>query len=346
MPLVAVKAILNTLKETKMTKNILIQAAETHAKQVAPVVQMAKDCSSDSSKQQPSTMPPSKTDPSASSFISRVQSAVQDADLLPEEGPICASIYGAAIVRELAKVKKFHALTRKQVENVVSTNKCGLILNGTPGLGKTHVVKDVLNGLGLTNNVDYLIVKGHVTGAKLYQILWMYREKGKVVILDDCDTLFAQDLGLTILKAALDPDVTTVSYETTKVPILNGKEVPCFSYEGTLIVCTNVKFSSGYQSQRTAHLNAIQSRANVWPVLMSKLETKFANIFYMVIEQGYLDGLLDNEQKRDLLDFIWKHKGDMPRLDLRDPKRIAEQIQIDPENWIETAEVLIGVANV
>jgi len=331
---------------TNQTPSTAVQKTTTHAEQGTPKAQLANYSQIDNPMQQSNTMPLPKTDHSASSFISRVQSVAPDADLVSEEEPICPSTYGPVIIKELVKVKKFHDLTRKHVENVVATNKCGLILNGTPGLGKTHVVKEVLNGLGLTNLVDYVIVKGHLTGAKLYQILWKYREKGKVVVLDDCDTLFAKDLGLTILKAALDPDVTTVSYETTQVPIFNGKEVPNFSYEGTLIVCTNVKFDSGYQSQRTTHLKAIQSRANFWPVLMSKLEAKFANIFFMVVDQGYLDELLNNQQKRELLDFIWKHKGDMPRLDLRDPKRIAEQMQIDPVNWVAIAEVLIGVANV
>jgi hypothetical protein len=316
-----------------------------NAELAAPVVQLVNDCQIDNPMRQSNTMPLPKIDPSASSFISRVQSVVPGADLVSEEEPICPSIYGAAIVKEVAKVKNLHDLTRSQVECVVKNNQCGLILKGTPGLGKTFIVKDVLTSQGFIEYVDYVIIKGHITGAKLYQVLWKFRQKGKIVVLDDCDTLFADDIGLTVLKAALDPDVTTVSYETTRVPIFNGVETPSFNYEGTLIVCTNVNLRTGNLGRRSTHLSAIHSRALVWPVLMSSIEAKFANVFYMLVERGYLDQLIDSKQKRDLLDFIWKHKGVMVHLDLRDPQRIAHQMKNDPTNWIASSQILVGATN-
>jgi hypothetical protein len=52
------------------------------------------------------------------------------------------------------------------------------------------------------------VIKGAMTALGLYAQLYKYSDKKNVLIFDDCDSVFADELALNILKAALDSGKT------------------------------------------------------------------------------------------------------------------------------------------
>jgi hypothetical protein len=85
-----------------------------------------------------------------------------------------------------------------------------LIITGDPGVGKTRVVRDTLESLGMQKDSDYYFVTGTATTAGLYELL--FKNRSRLLIFDDCDAVFKDPESVNILKGALDTyDVREIS---------------------------------------------------------------------------------------------------------------------------------------
>jgi len=116
-----------------------------------------------------------------------------------------------------------------------------LVVTGMAGMGKTHVVKQTLEDLGLTESEDFVHFKGRATAAGLY--ITLYENSDKIVVLDDCDSVFKDDDAVNILKGALD------SYDTRRISYITSRElkdaylnpVPRqFEFTGKIIFISNI----------------------------------------------------------------------------------------------------------
>lgn len=245
---------------------------------------------------------------------------------------------------ELAEVLNHQALTQEFIGGVISGVQPHAIITGAPGLGKSHSVQKALEDAGKIAAKDYYIVKGHITPTQLFKILYLFREKGKVVVLDDCDDVFNTEIGLNILKAAMDPTNKTVSYFSQRYMVINDRVVQDFVFDGTIILCTNVTLSTGRVGRKSEHMAAITSRAPIWPMNWRTRTQKFAQIYNMVKNVGYLafDERTDisPEQIDELLNFLWEYLEDINNLDLRLPYRIAAQMKAS-KNWRELCAILV-----
>ena len=116
-----------------------------------------------------------------------------------------------------------------------------LVLTGMAGVGKTHLVKETLKGLGLRESYDFEHFKGKATAAGLYMTL--YQNSDKIVIFDDCDSVFKDDDAVNLLKAALDSyDTRKISYISTR-PLKDefGEPIPThFEFTGKIIFISNI----------------------------------------------------------------------------------------------------------
>jgi hypothetical protein len=256
------------------------------------------------------------------------------------------SAFGADFEREVLDVRKHLELTQRFVRSVIDGVHKNAILQGPPGLGKSHVVIQALKAAGKIEKHDYFVVKGHVTPTSLYLLLCMLRNPGQVLVLDDCDDVFNTDLGFNLLKAALDPDNRKVSFQSQRLPVINGVAVGDFEFNGTLIMCTNVALNTNQGSRRSQHMAAVLSRAIQWPLKWDSSQRKFAQIYNMVVNDDYLAvderTSLNNDQKLLLLKFIWSHLGKIRDLDLRLPQKIAAEMKANT-NWVDTCRVFLGV---
>lgn len=119
-----------------------------------------------------------------------------------------------------------------------------LVLTGMAGVGKTHLVKETLKGMGLTESTDFVHFKGRSTAAGLF--ITLYNNSNKIVIFDDCDSVFKDDDAVNILKAALDSyDTRRISYISSK-PLKDewGNPLPAhFEFTGKVIFISNINQS-------------------------------------------------------------------------------------------------------
>lgn len=119
-----------------------------------------------------------------------------------------------------------------------------LVITGMAGVGKTHLVKETLKVMGLRESHEFVHFKGRATAAGLF--ITLYQNSDKVVILDDCDSVFKDDDAVNILKAALD------SYDTRKISYISSKQlkdefgdpIPAhFEFTGRIIFISNINQS-------------------------------------------------------------------------------------------------------
>jgi len=119
-----------------------------------------------------------------------------------------------------------------------------LVVTGGAGMGKTHLVKQTLADMGLDESTDFVHFKGRATPAGLF--ITLYENSDKIIVLDDCDSVFKDDDAVNILKGALDSyDSRKISYITSK-PLKDefGIEVPRhFEFTGRIIFISNIEQS-------------------------------------------------------------------------------------------------------
>ena len=119
-----------------------------------------------------------------------------------------------------------------------------LVITGSAGTGKTHIVKSTLEEMGLKESTDFVHFKGRATPAGLFVTL--YENNDKIIVLDDCDSVFKDDDAVNILKGALDSyDTRKISYISTKsLKDEFGSEVPRhFEFSGRIIFISNINQS-------------------------------------------------------------------------------------------------------
>lgn len=119
-----------------------------------------------------------------------------------------------------------------------------LVITGQPGLGKTFQVIAMLNEMGMREGWDYVHVKGRASAAGMF--ITLYENRDKLVIFDDCDSVFRDQDAVNVLKGALDSyDRRVISWISAK-PLKDGDgdEMPrSFTFTGQVIFISNMDIS-------------------------------------------------------------------------------------------------------
>lgn len=217
-----------------------------------------------------------------------------------------------------------------------------MIVSGPPGVGKSHGVEEVLDryatmetlGAGKTHEV----IKGAMSPIGLYCKLFNMADKGKVVVFDDCDSIFQDDLSLNILKAALDSKKNRWIHWNTDSFKLRNEGVPDkFKFEASAIFITNLKFDK-VKGKLREHLSALESRCHYMDLTIDTDKDKVLRI-KQVVQDGMLDERkLAQEVKEDIMDFVDINKNRLRELSLRTVLKVADLAEAFPNKWEAMAE--------
>jgi len=217
-----------------------------------------------------------------------------------------------------------------------------MIVSGPPGVGKSHGVEEVLERyktletLGGTKKFE--VIKGAMSPIGLYCKLYKNSEKGNVVVFDDCDSIFNDELSLNILKAALDSKKTRKIHWNTDSFKLRNEGVPDqFNFEASAIFITNLKFDK-VKGKLREHLEALESRCHYMDLTIDTDREKMLRI-RQVIQDGMLNTYkLSDEVKEDIIDFVDINKNRLRELSLRTVLKVADLAVAFPNTWESYAE--------
>ena len=217
-----------------------------------------------------------------------------------------------------------------------------MIVSGPPGVGKSHGVEEVLDRYNTVQQLgggkSFEVIKGAMSPIGLYCKLFNMADKGKVVVFDDCDSIFQDELSLNILKAALDSKKQRYIHWNTDSFKLRNEGVPDkFKFEASAIFITNLKFDK-VKGKLREHLEALESRCHYMDLTIDTDRDKMLRI-RQVVNDGMLNEYqLSEDIVEEIIDFCDINKKRLRELSLRTVLKVADLAIAFPDRWESYAE--------
>ena len=217
-----------------------------------------------------------------------------------------------------------------------------MIVSGPPGVGKSHGIEEVLDRYktleALGGSRKYEVIKGAMSPIGLYCKLYSMADAGNVVVFDDCDSIFNDELSLNILKAALDSKKRRMIHWNTDSFKLRNEGVPdSFEFKASAIFVTNLKFDK-VKGKLREHLAALESRCHYMDLTIDTDRDKILRI-KQITNDGMLNSYkFSDDIVQDIIDFIDVNKNRLRELSLRTVLKIADLAKAFPTRWEAMAE--------
>lgn len=217
-----------------------------------------------------------------------------------------------------------------------------VIVSGPAGLGKSFNVDKRLSSWD-PEQVNHSIVKGFIRPTGLYKLLYDHREPGQVIVFDDADSVFFDDISLNLLKGVCDTtDIRRVSWlAETKMETDEGEKVPrSFVFEGTIIFITNLDFDDMIERghKLAPHMLALVSRSHYIDLAMKTKRDYLARIRQVVKDGMLREHGLSTEQEEEVMAYIEQKQNVLRELSLRMAVKIANLVKTG-QNWKKLANV-------
>lgn len=214
-------------------------------------------------------------------------------------------------------------------EVVYERNSNGLLIIGMGGVGKTETVIRKVSELCNTNGREFVRLTTNTTAPALYQFLFVNRDK--LIIIDDCDSALKEDKCIALLKNAMDTSRTRVIqwhakgnmyYTPTKgmtdAEMNDNFEIANtlpneFVFSGQIILISNIllhKFKDKALLTRSSTINVMLSRKELKERLieiLSNFDTTLSETEYNEV-LDYMFMVVDNhEVKQEVNIRTFKH---------------------------------------
>ncbi len=217
------------------------------------------------------------------------------------------------------------------------------IVSGPAGLGKSYTVESVMDELEKKGqSITY--IKGYVRPLALYRLLYGARHTKSVLVFDDADSVFYDDVSINLLKGACDSTDRRVlhwlSESVGRLEDEDGEPVPeKFEFNGSVIFITNYDFDALIQggSKLAPHFEALVSRS-MYLDLEMKTKMDYVVRIRQVVGLGMLAqrGLSKSEETM-IVEFIENNKDALRELSLRMVIKLATLFRMDHKNWQKLA---------
>lgn len=219
-----------------------------------------------------------------------------------------------------------------------------MIVSGPGGLGKSYTVEKTLRSWD-PSGTNYQVVRGYIRPTGLFKLLYQNRAPGQVLVFDDADSVFLDDVSINLLKAVCDStDERIVSYMTEGVLIDEdtAERLPkSFKFEGTIIFITNIDMDSMVDSgsKLAPHFEALITRSHYIDLAM-KTRRDYIIRIKQVVGSGMLRTRgLDADAESDVMDFIDQNQDRLRELSLRMALKLADIRKRNSKTWKKTALV-------
>ncbi len=196
-----------------------------------------------------------------------------------------------------------------------------IIASGNPGIGKTYTAEYILEGAAHRSEILFTSIRGYVKPTGLYKLLWESRHKNCVLMFDDADSVFDDEIGLNLLKGALDTTKRrTISWRSEKsFEAEDGDAIPnSFDFEGAVVFITNKNFDHEIRrnSKLTPHLEALISRSFYLDLNLETPRELMVRIKSVVRKTDML-GALTKSQQNDIIQYMESNVTMLRELSLR-----------------------------
>ena len=214
-----------------------------------------------------------------------------------------------------------------------------MIVTGPPGVGKSFGVEAELEKASLfdilgSRKVKSEVVKGSTSALGLYATLYKYSDPNCVLVFDDSDSIFFDDVCLNLLKGALDTGKKRKISWLSDSHMLRKEGIPdSFNFQGSVIFITNLSFANIQSKKLKDHLAALESRCHFVDLKINTTRDKMLRI-----KQIVADGMLEEfdfgkDGEAEVVDFVTGNVGKMREISLRTVIKVAQLKKAFPDRW-------------
>jgi predicted AAA+ superfamily ATPase len=266
-----------------------------------------------------------------------------DVEYLDGDAPVAQPVTVAETDQEaMNRIATRFEILDEMAEACIKGDIRAMIVSGPPGVGKSFGVEQQLEKASLFDKIankrqKYEVVKGAMTALGLYAQLYRYSDKGNILVFDDCDSVFGDELSLNILKAALDSGKRRRICWNSDSRLLRDEGIPnAFEFKGSAIFITNLKFENVRSKKLQDHLEALESRCHFVDLTIDTERDKMLRIRQVNRDaQGGLFGdysFMNNEAEL-ILDFMEANRTKLRELSIRTALKIADLVKMSPNKW-------------
>lgn len=241
----------------------------------------------------------------------------------------------------LDKIRDIDSTFSELVRSMAHQNLNSLVISGAPGLGKSHDVNQILSDQN-GGEWNHTFWRGYIKATGLFRLLYENRQPGQVLVLDDTDAIFSDEVALNILKAALELKKSrTIGWGSEKeFTDQDGEVIPrYFEYQGSIIFLTNLSIRKLIESNSkfATHLAAIESRSLVFDI---RIETprEFLMKIKLKLESGLLsDHGLSDQAQNEIFNYMEQNQNRLTELSLRMVEKLGLLYKSNPTGWRKMA---------
>jgi hypothetical protein len=253
----------------------------------------------------------------------------------------------------MERISERFEILEDMTDAAIMGNIRSMIVVGPPGVGKSYGVEQQLEKASLFDVIvnrplKYDIVKGAISPIGLYAKLYKFSEPGNVLVFDDCDSVFNDELSLNILKAALDSGKKRRIHWNSDSHMLRREDIPdSYDFKASIIFITNLDFNNIKSKKLQDHLAALGSRCHYLDLTMNSMRDKFLRVKQIyktgALFQGYN---LEPEQEEEIIDFMDENRNKLNEMSIRMALKIADLTKVNAKKWRSIAKMtcMMGAA--
>jgi hypothetical protein len=222
-----------------------------------------------------------------------------------------------------------------------------LIVSGAAGTGKSYTINHLLSTAHERNQIRYEPVTGaNVTGINLYKLLFRMQNERDIILMDDSDEIWNDEVSLNMMKAALDTSPVRRLSWFSESSVLKAEDIPQqFEYKGSMIFITNKDFQTIIdigKSKVVPHFSALMSRSIYLDLKLHRPKDLLAWVLHMTAKNHILvqNGLTHAEENM-VLDWTREHYTEFREISIRTLMKIGMFVKTSPSDWETFAKVTI-----
>jgi len=207
-----------------------------------------------------------------------------------------------------------------------------LFLSGEAGIGKTYSVLKTFEKHYTYNVIEeekpeVTVYKGFITKREVFNALRRSSQANKILVFDDCDSVFQDTDSMNFIKAATDPDGNR---EVTYASSATGGDER-FRFDGGIIIISNVKIFNN------PHFKALTDRMHVYEMDVTN-EEKLAKIYDVAVNSP---DKIDRKIGFEIMYWLHSRTEDVRYLSLRTFIKIYQLAVGSARNWQRLAEITV-----
>jgi hypothetical protein len=204
---------------------------------------------------------------------------------------------------------------------VVDQSFRSLIVSGNPGIGKTFTLENIFEKAAGESKILFTGVRGYVRATGLYRLMWENRHKEAVLLFDDSDFIFTDEISLNLLKGGLDTTKKRkISWHSEKVfESEDGENIPQeFEFNGAVVFISNLNFPRlvAQGSKLAPHLAALMDRSFYLDLNLNSVREQLIRIKWVAKHSDILKDV-DKKGKEEILEYIKTNQERFRELSLR-----------------------------